>query len=662
MTRASFHGRTSMLNIFRKGPWSKIMLVILGIGLFAIVATGFGTDGMGGLGGGGTTATTGDTLVEVGDEAVTSTEISDQVNRQLDRLRQQNPELDLAAFFRGGGYEEILNQLVTAKAMLGFGREQGFAASKRMVDSEIASVPAFQNLAGQFDPEAFQRALRSERVSEQQLREDLEGSLIQRQILVPVAGSPFVPQGLAQQYASLLLEQRSGSVGLVTSEAVAAGLAPSDTEIAAFYRQNQSRYAVPERRVVRYATIGAEQVAAAAQPTEAELQAAYREAGTKYAAREGRDLSQVVLPDQAAARAFAAKLAGGTSFAQAASQAGFSVADTRLGAQERQAFERLTNAAVANAAFSAPQGGTTQPIQSPLGWHIVRVDAINNRPAVPFNNVRAELVAQVGERKRQEALANFVTKVDDALGGGASMEEAAQANGLRVQETPPLTATGQNPADPAFRAPAELQPILKAGFDMSADEDPVVETLGPTQFAMVAVGRIVPAAAPALTQIREQVRADLIRDRAFARARTLAQSLADKINRGLAPAQAFATAGVRLQPIQRISARRIEIARSGQQVPPPLVMLFSLPKGRAKILAAPGGAGWFVVHTENTVPGNAASQPQLIQATRTQFERILGEEYSAQFARAVQDRLEVERNEGKIRSLKQQLQTGGPIQ
>jgi peptidyl-prolyl cis-trans isomerase D len=651
-----------MLNIFRKGATSKIMLVVLGIGLFAIVATGFGTDGMGGLGSGGTTGTTGDTLVSVGGQKVTSSDVSDQVNRQLDRLREQDPELDLTGFFNSGGYEEILNQLVTSKAMLAFGREQGLGASKRLIDGEIASIPAFQNLAGQFDPEVFQRALRSERVTEQQLREDFQGSLIQRQILVPVSGSPFVPQGLAQQYASLLLEQRSGSVGLVTSEAVAAGLAPSDAEIQAFYRKNQSRYALPERRAIRYAPIGTEQVAAAAQPTEAELQAAYREAGAKYAAQESRSLSQVVLPDQAAARAFAAKLAAGTSFAQAAAEADFSEADTKLAAQSRQDFERLTNAAVANAAFSTAQGSSTQPIQSPLGWHVVRVDADQQPAGGAFQQCPCRTGRAVSQRKQQDALTGLVTRIEDALGGGASMEEVAQANGLRIQETPALTASGQNPTDPAFRAPPELQPILKAGFDMSADEDPVVETVGPAQFAIVAVGRIIPAAPPALAQIREQVRADLIRDRASARARTLAQSLADKINRGMTPAQAFATAGVRLQPIQRISARRIEIARPGQQVPPPLVMLFSLPKGRAKILPAPGGAGWFVVHTENTVPGNAASQPQLIRATRTQFERILGEEYSSQFARAVQNRLEVERNEGKIRSLKQQLQTGGPVQ
>ena len=37
-----------MLSFFRRGITAKIMLVVLGIGLFAIVITGFGTGGSGG--------------------------------------------------------------------------------------------------------------------------------------------------------------------------------------------------------------------------------------------------------------------------------------------------------------------------------------------------------------------------------------------------------------------------------------------------------------------------------------------------------------------------------------------------------------------------------------------------------------------------------------
>ena len=645
-----------MISFLRKGLTSWLVLAILGLVMIAFVITGVNSPGGAPVAGGG------EQLVSVGDQSVSSVEVADQVNRQLDRVRQQQPEIDLAAFFEGGAYEEIVRQLVGQKAMLAFGENQGFAASKRLIDGEIAGIPAFQNLAGQFDQQVFQQMLRNERITEEQLRQDIAGSIMQRQILLPVAAAPVVPNEMALQYASLLLEQRNGSIGLVPAAAVATGAPPSDAEVAAFYRQNQTRYTIPERRVIRYAAFGPEKVAGATQPTEAEVQAFHRANQERYGAKETRTLNQVVLPSQAAAQAFAAKLAQGTSFAAAAREAGFSEADTRLADQNKAEYQRLTSAAVANAAFAAAEGAATAPVQSPLGWHVVRVEAINRTEETPLAAVQDEIRTQLQQQKAQEALTNLVTRIEDALADGASFEEVAQAEKLQIQETPPLTATGQNPGAADWQTPPELQPLLREAFQMSPDEDPVVETLAPNRYAIVALARVVPAAPPPLAQIAQQVRADLVQQRANERARVIANGIVAKINGGMPATQAFAQAGVRLPAPERVSRRRIDIAQPGQPVPPALTMMFSLPEGKARVLAAPNGQGWYVVHLEEATPGNAAGERGLIQATRTQFEQIMGEEYAAQFSRAVQAQLEVERNEEAIARVKRQLASGQPIQ
>ncbi|HEX8534532.1 MAG TPA: peptidyl-prolyl cis-trans isomerase [Allosphingosinicella sp.] len=648
-----------MLSIFRSKHSQKFMVAILALGLFAIVATGFGTDGMGGLGG-VTGGGGGQSLVSVGGEAVTPNEVGDQVNRQLDRARQQEPEMDVATFVRAGAFEEVLRQLVSQKAMVAFAEKVGIGVSKRMVDGQIASIPQFKNIAGQFDQQAFRQALQREKITEDQLRRELAGVLIQRQILLPVAGSPFVPQAMATQYASLLLEQRSGTVGLVPAAAMGVGREPTDADVAAFYRQNQGRYTIPERRVIRYALIGPEQVAAAVKPTEAEIAAVYRQNQAQYGAKETRTLSQVVLPDEAAARAFAAKIAGGTSFAAAAAQAGFGAGDIAVGNQGREQFARLSSPAVAAAAFAAAQGATTAPVRSPLGWHVVRVDAINSTAARPLAAVRGEIEQRLSQQKSVEALNNLVSKVEEAVGEGSSFEEVARANGLTLQESPPVTGAGLQPGVSGWQPPAELGPLLKPAFDMSVDDDPVVEAIVPNQrFALFAVTRIIPAAPPPLQQIGQIVKADLVKQRAFERARAVATALVAKINGGIPARQAFAEADVKLPAPQAVKARRIDIARPNQPVPPPLAMMFSLPRGKARLLAAPQGAGWFVVHLEQTVAGNAATAPQLIQATRSQFQRIVGEEYAAQFSQAVEKSLNVKRNDDAIRAAKQELLRGG---
>jgi peptidyl-prolyl cis-trans isomerase D len=648
-----------MLSFFRRGITAKLMLVVLGIGLFAIVITGFGTGGggLGGVGGPG-----GGTVAKVGGEDITGAEVSQEFNRQLARARQENPELDIGAFLRRGSLEQIVDQMIGVAATADFAREQGLAVSRAMIDQEIASIPAFQNLAGQFDQQAFLAALQREKITEAQLRQEIETRMLQRQLLLPAAGSAFVPRDIAARYASLLLESRSGTVGVVPAAAMGAGKEPTDAEIAAFYQKNPGRYTVPERRVIRYAVFGAEQAGAAGRATDAEIEQAYRQ-NPAYAARESRVLSQVVLPDEAAARALAQKVAGGASFAQAAQQAGFAAADIALGEQTKDAYQRASAPAVANAVFGAAKGATVGPVKGPIGWHVVKIDDVKTTAARPLASVRAELAQGIEQRKRQEAVADIAARIETAVGEGLNFNEVVQREKLTAVQTPPVTAQGTAPSDPAFRPAPELAPLLTTAFEVEANAEPVVETVAPNErYALVTVTNVEAAAPPPLAQIRDRVKADLTARNAAERARAVATSIVSKINAGMAPALAFAGAQVKLPGVQSISAVRRDIARQGQQVPPPLQLLFTMPRGKAKLLPAPNGTGWFVVHLDKVVPGDAAGAPDLIEAVKSQFAQVVGDEYAQQFTLAARARAKVKRNEDALGKLKQELQGGGVVQ
>lgn len=647
-----------MIRTFRRALTSWVMLGFLALALIAIVVTGFGTGGMGGV---STGQASGETLVSVEDEKITDGELGDIIGRQLNRAREQQPELDIGTFLATGAFDQILNQVITGRALTAFGQSIGIAVSDLMIDREIANIAAFRNFAGQFDDSTFRQALRAQNLTEGQLRQDIANSMMEQQLLAPVGMGARVPQSLALHYASLLLETRRGTVGVVPSQAMAAGIAPSAAEVAAFYGQNQGRYMIPERRVIRFAAIGREQVAAGIPATEAEIAAYYRDNAAQYGGRETRNLSQVVLPDQAAARAFMARLQSGASFAQAAQQAGFSASDIALADQSQEQFAEEFSPAIANAAFSAQQGAVAGPIRSDFGFHVVKIDAINRTAGRPLAAVQAEIAAAIELRKFNDLLGALVTRVEDKIADGASFEEVVRSERLTAVETPPITATGQAPGA-TYQAPPELQPLLRGAFEMAADDDPVVETVTENQrFALLAVGRVVPAAAPPLAQIQQQVANDLIQRRASERARAVAASIVAKINAGTPSRQAFAEAGVSLPAPQPVNSRRMDIAQQGGQVPPPLAMMFSMAPRSAKVLEAPNGAGWFIVHLEERTPGNAAGTPQLIQATRSQFAELAGQEYAEQFARAIQSGLDVERNEEAIQRTRQRIRGAGNV-
>lgn len=648
-----------MLTFFRRGATEKVMLGVLLIALIAIVITGFGTQGMGGI---GELAAGGNALATVNGAPITEQQVQQQVQRQLERTRAQQPDVTAAQLLSGGAFEQLIRDLISQRALVEFARDQGITASKRTIDGEIASIPAFHNLAGQFDANAFRAALAQQRMTEQQLRGEIADSQIQQQLFVPVAGAGKVPGEMAKQYAALLLEKRDGAIGMVPAAAMGAGAEPTPQELNGYYQRNIARYTIPERRVIRYAAFGRESLGAAGQATPAEIEAFYRDHQDRYGPTETRTVSQVVLPNKAAADAFAAKLAGGATFAAAAQQAGFSAADTTIGVQTKAQLTSLASAAVADAAFAAAERGATAPVQSPFGWHIVRVDKINRSGGKPLAAATEEIRKEIEDKKVQDGLADKVARIEDKVDDGSSLEEVARAEGLTIAETPPITATGTQPGVAGALPIAELQPMLEPAFDMQPDDDPTVQALVPNQrFALFEVKQVIAAAAPPLAQIGSQVKQDFLRQRATDRARAVASQIAAKINRKVPPAQAFAEAGVPLPKLEQVSLRRMDIARQGQQVPPPLALLFSLPTGHAQIIPAPQGQGWFVVANLAAERGDATKVPGLIQATGGQFREAIRNEYAEQFVGAVQREVSVRRNETAIGKAKADL-SGTPAQ
>jgi len=230
---------------------------------------------------------------------------------------------------------------------------------------------------------------------------------------------------------------------------------------------------------------------------------------------------------------------------------------------------------------------------------------------------------------------------------------------LGVVTTPPVLANGTAPDLPTWAAPAELPVLLRPAFEASPDDDPTVETIGAgNTHALLSVVRIVPAAPAPLAKIRDTVVRDLLMKRASDRARAVATAIVAKANAGTPLAQAFAEAGMRLPPVEKAGGRQMDLARSDRPVPPPLAMLFSMARGKTKLMPAPENQGWFVVHLDTVTPGDPKSAPGLVEATRGQFARVVGEEYAEQFSNAVKKDIGVERNDAAVARLKQQLQGG----
>jgi peptidyl-prolyl cis-trans isomerase D len=644
-----------MLDAFRRLTKSKLGVFVFAL-FIAAIAFGFAAADIQNIG--VTGSGSGDAVAKIGDEEIGYAELQDRVQRAYENARRDRPDLTIQQFVRQGGVDQVVAQMSDAIVLEQFAKKQGFGVNRKMEDGQIAAAPAFRGLTGQFDQQAFESFLQQQRVSEKAIRADIAREMYLTQLLVPTTGAAFAPASLTLPYASMLLEQRQGRAQLVPAAAFR-GTPPTDAEIAAFYRRNVARYTIPERRVIRYALISRAPFEAAAQPSEQEIAVAYNADKARYAGRETRTISQVIVPTEAAARDLAAKIGAGTPIAEAARAIGLE--SVTLNNQTREAYAQASSAAVANAVFTAAQGQIAPPARSGLGWHVARVDAITNVAGKSLDQARPEIVTQLKTRKADEAWAEAIARVEEAVNDGGTFDEVVAANKLQAATTPALLADGRNPDSPAAPPAAEIAAIVKSGFAMEAGDDPVVEQIAPNQTAaLVKTEQVLPATPRPLNTIREQVVADLIAERSLAAARRTADMIAAKINAGAALAQAASGAGVALPSPTALSGRRGETLRASPQPSPQLAVLFSTRRGKARIVPASDASGWYVVTVENIVPGDARGQPQLVEATRQQFAPVLGQEYGQQLAAAARKAVGVEINRAAVERLKRELTGAAP--
>jgi len=643
-----------MLASFRRLSKSTVGTSIMVI-ILLLVLVGFAMGDIQSVIRGGGIGISADTMAKVGSERVSDREMTRAMERRLSQVRQENPEADYAAI--AGDFDQLLSALIDARALEAFAAKNSFVLSKRLIDGQIATLPGTKGLTGQFSEQAYAQFLAQQRMTDEEVRMVIRNGLLQQLLIAPVAVNARAPVGLATPYASILLEARDGEVAFVPTAAFKAGLNPTQADLDRFYATNKQRYVVPEQRVLRIAKIGPEQVANV-QATDKEIADYYSQNRALYAAKETRIISRVPVPDRATAQAIVDRVRSGQSFAAAAAPAGFTAADISVGPQTREQLTELAGQQVAAAAFAAQDGALVGPIQSDVGWNVVKIDGIRREGGKSLDAARSEIKAKLETDKRKGAIEDLVTTVQNALDDGSSFSEAVAAGKLSPTETPPITADGRSRSDPSYQLPPELVPALKSGFELAENDEPVIDTLpNDAGYVMVAPARIIAAAPAPLASIRDKVVQDWINNQASQRAKQLADSIGAKAARGsVTDAAKGASVPVRVEPVK---ARRIQLAQFRGQVPPALAVLFSMTEGKIRTVGGGQGEGFYVVKLNKITPGNALSQPGLVASTQSQMQETISQEYGLQFMNAVRASVGVKRNEKAISETKARITGSG---
>ncbi len=628
-----------MLAFFRKYLSSWPALILLALILVAFAVTGVGNDPF------GTKGAPQGSIAKAGDMVITERQLTEQFGRTVTRVRQSDPSQTQTALARQGGVAAVAEQMIGGASIEAFARKIGVAASDRAVGAEIAAIPAFQS-GGKFDENAYRRVIEEQRLSDKEIRAGIAGDIIRKQLLTPLTQSLSVPQGMAAPYARMLVDVHKGEIASVP---LAAAPAATDAELASWYAAHKAQFTLPERRAFRYAMIDRAVIAAGIKVSETDIAAAFAANRDKYGGDATRTLSQIVVPDEAKARAIAAaaKVEG---FVKAATRlGGVTVADLSLGSQTQPKFAGATSAAVAAAAFAAPVGSVTEPIKTDFGWHVVHIDAVG-AGGKSLADVRPAVLADLSKVAIDKAVAALVAKIDDGAEAGKSFPDIAKTNGLTLQTSPALTKDGRAGVGTDTAAAAPIPALAAKAFGHEPSDGVGVEDMGGGNFAAIETTQVVPPSPLPLAAVRDRVVAAVAQDKALALAKTKADAVVAAVAKGASFAAALQAQG--LAAPQPVSTRRID-ADQQKGVPPVVTAFLQTPPGKVRTIA--GSQGWVLIHVESVTPGDLSATPQLIESARQAFASQAPDEFSAALAAAAGKAVKVRRNPAQIAAVQNRL-------
>jgi peptidyl-prolyl cis-trans isomerase D len=301
------------------------------------------------------------------------------------------------------------------------------------------------------------------------------------------------------------------------------------------------------------------------------------------------------------------------------------------------------------------------PVQLGGAWFVYRVTKVEKIAARTLDQVRAELTEEVAKRKLAALLADSRQAIEDAVGDGATFDEAVAKAKLTAVRSPALIANGTDPDNAAYQPDATVAAVIKAGFgfEQAGDEPQVIPVGQDGSFALVSLEKIVPAAPRPLAQITEKVTADYLLDQALAKARTAATAMLPKLQKGVPMAQALAEVGAtKGAPPKPFDFKRSELRGKENFIQ----MAFDMPAKTARLVEAPNRAGYYVVYVDTIQPGNLAGDPQgpqMLQSITQALGQVGAQEYERQFTASLVSALKVRRNEAAIARLRADLQRSG---
>ncbi|MEH6648430.1 MAG: SurA N-terminal domain-containing protein [Motiliproteus sp.] len=562
-----------MLQSMREGSQGIIAKIIVG---FIIVTFAlWGVDSLMGL------ATDPGAPVTVNGVEISEAEIQNGVEMQRRQLlarmgENADPSLLEDNLLRG----MVIEGLIEQSLLLQSAEQKGLSVSQQTLDQVILQTREFQ-VEGQFDRDQFNAMMRNAGLTPLMYRELLRKEMLMGQEQSAIAATAFALPSEAQTVSAIDRQTRDARFQVLPLALVEANVAVSDSEVSEHYQANQAGYMSQEQVSLYYIELNRSDLIDDVVIDEAELQTQFDQLVAGFEGQEARDAAHILIAlssersaDEAKSLAdqVATELNQGAEFAALAEKysddSGSAASGGELGLVEKgvmvPAFE--------DSLFALQAGQVSTPVETEFGFHLIKLNRIDQGEPPAFEVVRAELEAEQREQKSEARFVELSEQLADISFSSGDLQEPSQVLSLPVSSTGLFGREGgEDPlsAEPRVLKAAFAEDVLSNGHNselIELDRDRVV---------VIRLKQYQPARTQALDEVRPAIVAQLKQQKAQVDLRQQADTL-------LAAAQMQTANEAIVEPWQQ----QLAIARSDTSLDSQLVTeLFKMARPAADQLS-----------------------------------------------------------------------------
>ena len=174
----------------------------------------------------------------------------------------------------------------------------------------------------------------------------------------------------------------------------------------------------------------------------------------------------------------------------------------RLGAFKKEAMVKP----FADMAFSMKAGEISEPVRTRFGWHIIKVEKINEESTLSLEEAKKSIRKKLTDIRANDYAYNEAEAVYDAAIKGDNLIKAAAEQNLKMLTTDFFTGKGPD------KGIKYRKKFASAAFNLAVMEFSDILNIGDGYYIIQVVEKI-PAKIPELNDVMERVTADLIKVR-----------------------------------------------------------------------------------------------------------------------------------------------------